>query len=80
MHSAFLWCLCHHEDSIGDLARIVKPSVQPQFLPEFFWKHLEHDIKQLSVTTGRSEDDAALLIHIVLKEILTKDPPTGNSF
>ena len=78
MHSAFLWCSCHHHDCIGDLARIVKPFVHPQYLPEFFWKHLEHDIKQLSITTGRNEDDATLLIHIVLKEILTKTPPTGN--
>ncbi len=78
MHSAFLWCSCHYEDRIGDLARIVKPHVPPQHLSEFFWRHLEQDIRQLSVATGKSMDDATLLVHLVLKDLLTKDPPTGN--
>ncbi len=77
MHSAFLWCSCHYEDCIGDLARIVKPHVPPQHLSEFFWRHLEQDIKHLSIATGRSIDDAILLVHLVLKEMLTKEPPAG---
>ena len=77
MHSAFLWCSCHYEDYIGDLARIVKPFVQPRCIPEFFWRHLEQDIRHLSVATGRSIDDAVLLIHLVLKDMLVKDAPTG---
>lgn len=77
MHSALIWCACHHTDCIGDVARIVKPFVNPEHLPEFFWRHLQKDIQQLAVTTGKNIDEAAVLVHLVLKDILTKEPPIG---
>ena len=77
MHSAFIWCASHHTDCIGDLTRVVKPFVAPDHLPEFFWRHLRQDIQQLAVTTGKNIDEAAVLVHLVLKKILTSEPPNG---
>ena len=77
MHSSFIWCACHHTDCISDLIRIVKPFVPPDHLPEFFWRHLQQDIQQLAVTSGKNVDEAAVLVHLVLKKILTSELPNG---
>ena len=45
-------------------------------MPKFFWDHLEQDINLLSWTTGKSKDEACLILHMVLIEIATKDPPS----
>ncbi len=78
MHSSLMWFACHHGDYIGDLAKIVKCTVSVHNLPEFFWIHLQKDIEQLSTAIGRSQDEAAILIHHVLKKILLENPPTGK--
>ena len=70
MHSAFLWCCCHHQDVIGEVAALVKPKVDPQALPEFFWMHLKKDIEQLSRVTGRGIEEACMIVHLVLRNIL----------
>ena len=77
MHSSFIWFACHHSDCVGDLARIVKCSVSAHGLPEFFWMHLQKDLENLSSCIGKNLDEAALLIHLVLKEILKGNPPKG---
>lgn len=76
MHSALLWCSCHHQDVIGELTALVKPQVPPQQLPEFFWMHLRKDIEQLSRVTGKSPDESMIIVHLVLQNILLKAPPT----
>lgn len=77
MHSAFLWCSCHYQDMVAaDLAALVKPHVNPNNLPEFFWMHLRKDIEQLSRVTGKGLDESAIIVHLVLQGILTKPPPT----
>ena len=58
------------------LAELVKPFVQPQHLPEFFWRHLQKDIEHLSQVTGKGLEEAAIIVHLILKGILTKQPPT----
>ena len=78
MHSALLWCSCHYEDCISDITGIVKPYIHPEHLPEFFWRHLEKDVEQLSAAIGKNKDDASMLVHLVLKEILIKDSPNGT--
>ena len=65
---------------MAELADLVKPRVNPNNLPEFFWMHLNKDIEQLSRVTGKSLDESAIIIHLVLRGILTKAPPTGNAF
>ena len=77
MHSALLWCSCHYLDMMADqLAALVKPTVNPNNLPEFFWMHLIKDIEHLSQVTGKGLDESAIIIHLVLHQILTKEPLT----
>lgn len=78
MHSAFLWCSCHYQDMVAAelAAGLVKPQVNPDNLPEFFWMHLIKDVEHLSRVIGKGLDESAIIIHIVLHEILTKEPQT----
>ena len=77
MHAAFMWCSCHVQDATCHLAPLVKPSVKPDHLPEFFWMHLEKDFEHLSQVTGKSMEETTIIVHLVIKDILTKDPPTS---
>ena len=76
MHSAFLWFSCHRTEMYGEIAAVVKPPIHPQSLPEFFWRHLRKDIEQLSRATGKSPDESAIIVHLVLQNVLLKEPPT----
>jgi len=58
------------------LMQLVKVNIRPRDLPEFFWHHLERDIELLGLSIGRSVDESAITLHLVLKEILQRDPPT----
>ncbi len=80
MHSALLWCSCHYQDTVAaELAALVKPPVNPNNLPEFFWMHLRKDIEQLSRVTGKGLDESAIIIHLVLHGILTRPLPTSKN-
>lgn len=46
--------------------------VKHKSLPELFWRHLRKDIEHLSSVTGKGIEEAALIVHLVLSEILTK--------
>jgi len=59
--------------------QLVKVDIRPRDLPEFLWHHLNRDIELLGRSIGRSIDESAITIHLVLREILQKDPPTGES-
>lgn len=74
MHSAFLWCSCHHPELEGPLRGLIKPMV-PHSIPEFFWMHLRRDIEQLARATGKSPDESAIIVHLVLQNILSTTPP-----
>ena len=58
------------------LTQLVKVGVHPRDLSEFFWHHLERDMELLGAATGKSVDDSAIIVHLVLREILLRDPPT----
>ena len=58
------------------LIQLVKVDIRPQDLPEFFWHHLERDMELLGKATGKSVDDSAIIVHLVLREILLRDPLT----
>ena len=77
MHSAFLWACCNNDQNIGNIVQLVKPHVPIQALPEFFWRHLDKDIQLLGRAVGKGYEEAAMTLHLVLKEIFTKDPPTS---
>lgn len=57
------------------LIQLVKVGVRPQALPEFFWCHLERDMELLGRATGKNMDESAIIVHLVLREILSKNPP-----
>ena len=82
MHSALLWASCNNETATDGLITLVKSGLHsPQELPEFFWGHLECDVKLLAMALGKNLDEAAIVVHLVLKNILTTNPtgnPTGN--
>jgi len=64
------------QDAMEGLMQLVKVNIRPQNLPEFFWHHLEQDIELLGKSIGRSMDESAITLHLVLREILRRDPPT----
>ena len=63
------------QNAIVGLVELTKGRVKPADLPKFFWKHLQCDADVLAKAVGRSRDDACLLLHLVLKQISTKNPP-----
>lgn len=72
MHSAFIWTCSNNENLLGDVASLVNPPVRPNLLSEYFWKHLEKDIEIICKVLKRGEDESILIVHLVLKEILTQ--------
>ena len=77
MHSAFVWASCNNEPALEAIASLVTPQVLPQNLPEFFWAHLEKDFELLGRDTGKGLDEVVMIVHLVLRHILTTDPPIG---
>ena len=80
MHSAFIWASCNNDQALGAIAGLVRSQVTPQQLPEFFWAHLEKDLQLLGEDTKKGLEENVMIIHLVLRQILTLDPPTGNFF
>ena len=77
MHSAFIWASCNNESALEAIASLVSPQVLPQHLPEFFWAHLEKDLELLSRDTGKGLDETVMIVHLVLRQIITTNPPIG---
>ena len=76
MHSALVWVSCNDDTATGGLVELVKSGLQsPQELPEFFWGHLERDVQLLGRALGKNPEDAAIVVHLVLRNILTVSPP-----
>ncbi len=75
MHASFLWAACHNQHQLMDIARVTKGMVPLQDLAEFFWLHLEKDIECMQHSTGRGTDECVMIIHLMLKQILTTNHP-----
>lgn len=74
MHSSLLWATFN---KISDVHVIVKTEeLQSNELPEFFFLHLMKDIEILSKAIGRNDDEATIVIHLVLKQILLTEHQT----
>lgn len=71
MHSALIWTCSHNESSLRDVAALVNSPVHPNGFPEFFWRHLEKDLEGLCAILHRGEEESILIVHIVLRNILT---------
>ena len=75
MHSALLWVSCNDDSATEGLLALVKSGLQsPQELPEFFWGHLEKDVQLLARALGRNPEDAAIVVHLVLRNMVTVIP------
>ncbi len=71
----FIFPVVFCQGATQGLCDLVKPGVRAPHLPEFFWTHLEKDLELLGKATGKSLDEAAVMMHLVLKQILEVDPP-----
>ena len=77
LHSALIWATCNNQSSLEAIASLVTPQMLAKDLPEFFWAHLEKDLELLGRDTGKGLDEVVMIMHLVLRQILTTDPPIG---
>ena len=62
-------------------AQVIKPRCEPCDAAEFLWRHLQQDLDVLGRALGRSMDDAALTVHLVLhRMLLLNGGETGITF
>ena len=62
------------QNAMEGLINLTHSNVKPLDMADFFWRHLEHDIRMLGQALGRNEDDVCLLLHLVLKNIALETP------
>lgn len=55
-----------------DIPLLINGSLSLPEYNSFFWDQIRKDIQQLSNITGHSIDEAAVLVHLVLKQINEK--------
>ena len=48
--------------------------MEPKRTLDFFWHHLERDFDILCKAVGKCSDETALLVHLIVKRILTVNP------
>ena len=77
MHSAFIWATCNNQPALEAIASLITPQVLPRDLPKFFWAHLDKDFELLGQDIGKGLDEVVMIMHLVLRQILTTDPPVG---
>lgn len=62
-------------------AELITPQCQSQSVAQFLWQHLQRDLDVLGRALGRSVDDAALTVHLVLQRMISLNGgQTGNLF
>lgn len=52
-------------------AQLITPPCQSQSVAQFLWEHLQRDLDVLGRALGRSVDDAALTVHLVLQQMIS---------
>ncbi|KAI8522257.1 hypothetical protein Bbelb_020110 [Branchiostoma belcheri] len=68
MHAAMVKAATHNPQGV---ANVIDP--RPPNPSQFLWQHLELDLQQLGRALGRSADDAALFMHLILHDLLTPE-------
>nr|XP_006819936.1 PREDICTED: E3 ubiquitin-protein ligase RNF213-like [Saccoglossus kowalevskii] len=63
-----------------DVSAAIDPHITPNGVHMFLWQHLQYDLHLLSRSSGKSVDDAALTVHMVLHRILKEKPLDGQHF
>ena len=61
--------VCHL--SSKETAQLITPPCQLPSVAQFLWKHLQRDLDVLGRALGRSVDDAALTVHLVLQQMIS---------
>ena len=56
---------------LQDVSRLIYPNIAANNTQMFLWNHLLKDLDVLAKAIGRSEDDASLLMHMILADILS---------
>ena len=80
MHSALVYASCNSKTATEGLLGMVKvEGISPNELPEFFWGHLEKDMEDLAQAISKNEEEAAIVLHLVLQQILTCEPPKSKA-
>ena len=62
---------------LQDTAAIIKPPVHPEQVSQFLWEHIHHDTRVLMSAVGKSVDDCALLMNLLLCNLMTPPRRTG---
>lgn len=68
MHSAMVMGACRNPQAASQL---ITPPCDPEHVAEFLWKHMQRDLNVLGRALGRSVDDAALTVHLVLHQMIS---------
>lgn len=59
---------CNHKV----VSQLIQPEVQAEDVCGFLWEHLVNDVRNVSISLERSEDEVLLMIHLVLSEIMSR--------
>ena len=54
------------------VSQLMHPEVPAADICKFLWEHLVNDVRNISTSLERSEDEVLLLIHLVLSEIMIR--------
>ena len=63
------------QDMFMPVTKLMKVNFRKIPTSTFCWDHLVCDLKLLSKAVGKGIDEAAILVHLVLKNILASSPP-----
>ena len=62
----------------AELADMVHPDVPGDYLPQFFWEHLQRDMDVLSKSLNLNKDDTVIVVHNVLRSFIQLQQYPGN--
>ena len=80
MHAVLLWTSCNNLSTTRDLIGLIKPEVKKkQELPMFFWGHLERDIQLLAKALDKNFEEAIIVVHLVLKNMVISKLDCGEA-
>ncbi|XP_068759451.1 E3 ubiquitin-protein ligase rnf213-alpha-like isoform X4 [Montipora capricornis] len=68
MHASMVMGACKNAQAT---VQVIKPRCEPCDAAELLWRHLQRDLDVLGRALGRSVDDAALTVHLVLYRMIS---------
>lgn len=58
------------------LLELLKVKIRPVDVSMFVWNHLKKDVAILGNAMGKSQDEVCLILHMILRDISVKPPPS----